>query len=120
MPNLRQGQIIWKEVPDSNGYNCYRRPVIILNRTVEIAPAEKLTGVVVSVTAYDKNPRPADYIEIPYHRQGRVRTKLKKPCVAVCSWLIELDKQVPESDICGIVPPQVMEEIINAVRSCHE
>jgi len=94
--------------------------VIILNRTEEITTAEKLTGVVVSHTASLCNPRPSYYVEIPYHPQGMVRTKLKKPCVAVCDWLVEFDKQVPESDICGIVPPRLLELIIETVRSYNE
>ena len=119
MPELCQGRIVWAVVPDKHGHNAYPRPVIILTPQNEISSATELFGVVASNTASRTAPRPSSYIEIPHHPLGMVRTKLKVPTVAVCEWLVSIERsQIISTG--GIVPPHVLEAVILKVRELHE
>jgi hypothetical protein len=121
MDDLCQGRIIWIEVADPRGKNAYARPVVILTPTAEIDSSTTLFGVVASNTAFYKEPRPDSYIEIPYHPQGMVRTRLRKPTVAICEWIAKIDKSRAEAaEAGGIVPPRVLKAIIDKVREIYE
>jgi hypothetical protein len=104
MARLCQGRIVWTPVADRNGHNRYARPVVILTSDDEIARADELFGVVASNTAVMTNPRPACCIELPYHPLGNVATRLRKPTVAVCTWIVNVRKDDID-DVGGIVSP---------------
>src|SRR6186997_859891 len=115
---LHQGTIIWAIVPDQNGHNAYGRPVVIITPESEVATASTLVGVVASNTAALKIPRPKSYIELPWHPAGRVATRLRKPTVAVCEWLVTVKPdEVAENNVGGRVPATILEKIIETVRS---
>jgi hypothetical protein len=106
-------------VPDGNGHNDYDRPVIIMTPDEEIANGEELYGIVCSHSSALKNPLPHYYIALPYQPQGKVRTKLKKPTVAICTWAIPVKRESIKS--CGgTVPPGTLELIIDKARECRE
>jgi hypothetical protein len=115
---LHQGTIIWAIVPDQNGHNAYGRPVVIITAESEVSKTTELVGVVASNTAALKSPRPNTYVELPWHPAGRVGTRLKKPTVAVCEWLVAVKSTaIAEMDIGGRVSATVLERIIQTVRS---
>jgi hypothetical protein len=100
-------------VADPNGFNNYRRPVVILTRNDEIEDADTLYGVVASNTAATSQPPSDSLIQLPYQREGRVGTKLKKPTVAVCGWIVAIDKsEIAEEDIGGVVPSHLVQLIL--------
>lgn len=117
MSQLQQGRIIRATVIDPQGRNSKPRPLVIVSSTSEIGGGEPF--VAVAITSYFADPLEADEVELPWHPAGRVRTGLKKPSVAKCSWLCEVNV----SDVLGIygIAPRVqMEQIINIVKSLND
>ncbi len=112
MPTIEQGSVIWAELPSSDGATKKRRPAVVVTPTAEIVAGQPF--VVVTATTKFTQPLPTDQIQLPWHREGKVRTQLRQPTVAVCSWVAE----ILETDIQkygGIVPPKVMIEILKAM-----
>ena len=111
MPTLQQGAVVFVEIRDPSGKNPKIRPVVI----TEIESAELLQGVAVSATAFHDDPRPPQYVVLPWQREGRVMTGLNKPCVAVCDWITEF----PQDDIdrvSGSVPTEILLTILSNVQ----
>lgn len=120
MDALCQGRIIWIEVPDKNGYNAYSRPVAVLTTDSEIHSEDVIVGVVCSNTSAEVCPRKATWIEIPHQTDGRTRTKLRKPTVALCEWIEPFKKaDAQAAKMGGIVPPSVLLQIIKLVEAIH-
>lgn len=121
MSDLCQGRIVWIELADKRGFNKYPRPVIILTPTAEISSEDTLVCVVASHSASQKSPRPDSYVEVPHQPEGKVRTRLRKPTVAVCQWLEEFEKDdLLAGDVSGVVPPSCLKHILMKVREIHE
>jgi hypothetical protein len=113
VPTLEQGRIVWAELPSSDGTTKKRRPAVIVTRTNDIVVSEPFE--VVSASTKFIEPLPDDHVRLPWHRDGKVRTQLRQPTVAVCSWAC----QIMETDILqygGIVPPNVVREIIEIIN----
>ena len=110
MPALCQGRIVWATVPDPQGGNPKERPLVIVSATSDIADSDTVIAVAISHSATLREPQPL-YVALPFHPQGNVGTKLRKPAVAICNWVIELPKDsIREAG--GVVPPRVLLEII--------
>jgi mRNA-degrading endonuclease toxin of MazEF toxin-antitoxin module len=110
---LEQGRIIWAELPSSDGTTKKRRPAVVVTPTAEIVPGKPFA--VVTATTKFTEPLPADQIHLPWQPEGKVRTQLRQPTVAVCSWV----GKILETDVLqygGVVPPKVMVEIIKIVK----
>jgi mRNA-degrading endonuclease toxin of MazEF toxin-antitoxin module len=113
VPSFRRGEIVLAEVTDPQGQNRKPRPLIILTPTEEIREGERFVAVAVSSTF--PHPVPNDCVELPYHPAGQSRTRLRKPSVAVCSWLVPLI----HSDVIrsiGWVPDQHLLAILEKVK----
>lgn len=83
MPTLCRGRIVRVEVLDPQGQNPKCRPAVILTPTAEIRPDGSVALVAITSSV---NAAPAEVqVALPWHRQGRVGTKLNKPSVAVCT-----------------------------------
>lgn len=82
MPRLEQGRIVWVELPSSDGTQKKRRPAVIITSTEEIVAGKPF--VVVAVTTKFADPMPADHVALPWQRERKVRTQLRKPAAAVC------------------------------------
>lgn len=94
--------------------------MIILNRTEEIDSEDDLQGVVISHTAWHRDPRPDHFIELPHQPRGLVGTKLRKPSVACCDWLVSFVRSDLTADqIGGHVQPTLLEAIIDKVLELH-
>lgn len=108
-PNLEQGRIVWAELSSFDGTKKKRRPGVIITSTGDIEPGKPF--VVVAATTKFTEPLPDDHVSLPWHPQGKVRTRLHQPTVAICSWLCE----ICEDDVQhfgGVVPPKTMQEIL--------
>jgi hypothetical protein len=106
---LQHGQIVWAEVYDQRGRNPKCRPAVILTATHEIVPGELI--VAVAVTSRFDLPVPANKVRLPWQSGRHPVTKLYKPCVAVCDWLVEFTpEQVRGAG--GVLPTHLMNEIV--------
>lgn len=98
-----QGTIIWATMLDPRGKNPKCRPGIVVNSGHQ--SGEEI--VVVALTTSFQEPLGARLVEVPCNAD----TRLKKRCVAVCTWLVA----VTEADVVSIggrVGLPVMRQII--------
>jgi mRNA interferase MazF len=107
-PPLRQGRIVWVEIPDPRGQYPKTRPAVVLTPTgeirddglVQVAAITTLVGAPLAVA-----------VSLPWHRNGHPRTKLRRPSEVVCNWIAEVPVtalQVTE----GLVPFSQLNEIL--------
>ena len=110
--SLEYGRIIWAEVPDPQNRNRKARPLVIIDDPEQLAPEEPFWRV--AITTFVPHPLPADYVELPWDRQGRTQTRLRSRSAAVCHWLLEL---VAEDvfDYSGTVPTKYLNMILEKV-----
>lgn len=107
MPSLKQGSIVWASVQCRYTGEWKDRPAIIATATDEIADAAEIVAVAVSHSATEASkPWPEWYVPLPYHREGRVHTKLKKETVALCDWVFALRHDHIRDFIGDYVKPQ--------------
>lgn len=117
MPTLEQGRIVWAALPSSDGTATKRRPAVIVTPTDQIEPGQPV--LVVAATTKFPEPLPPDHVLLPWQREGKVRTQLREPTAAVCTWLLE----ILETEIhkyAGVVPPKQMIEIMKIVNQRDE
>jgi mRNA-degrading endonuclease toxin of MazEF toxin-antitoxin module len=86
---MQSGDIVWVRMVDPNGVNEKVRPVVVLTPSDEISAGSPVVGVCITTTL--PNPLTDDYVELPWHPQGRVRTGLRRRCAALCTWLVRID-----------------------------
>jgi mRNA-degrading endonuclease toxin of MazEF toxin-antitoxin module len=111
LPQL--GSVVWAELEDANGYRKVR-PAVIISATADIA-ADNLLRVA-AITTRLLTPLPADYVLLPWDRQGKARSGLRRQCAAVAGWLAA----IPASDVrqvVGVLPPAVIDELLAKVAS---
>jgi len=102
VPRPEKGRIVRVQALDPQGKNLKRRPFVIIE-----ASADPLVGVAISGQFTAGDPL---CVELPWQAQGRVVTRLRKRCAAVCNWL----QSFGEAEILeygGVVPPDVFEDI---------
>ena len=107
------GSVIWAELQDANGFRKVR-PAVVLTPTAEIAAGQPVR--VAAITTRLATPLPDDYVLLPWDRQGKARSGLRRRCAAVASWLAEL----PLSDVnqvVGILPPAVIGELLTKIAA---
>jgi mRNA interferase MazF len=110
---LTTGRIIWATIADANGIRKLRPAVIV-------TPAERLASPgpidVVAITSRLPKPLPDDHVALPWHAQGHPRTRLNRPCAAVCTWLARITAEDID-DMAGVVPSPVLMEILAKVAA---
>lgn len=105
----KQGDIVWATVSDEAGRNPKNRPCLIITPTESLAEGHPITAV--AITSTFTTPLPDELVHLPWKRGGHPVTGLKKPCVAVCNWVVRF--QVSDiQDTAGIVPPNVLRVIL--------
>jgi len=118
MDRLKQGSIVWDSVPDQRGnVKTNPRPIVIITATGEILLDQPVVGVAVSTRVSE--PRSIDEVRLPYSRFGHPATRLRRRCVAVCYWLVE----VRPSDLGlveGYVPTRILLKILRRVRELND
>jgi hypothetical protein len=97
---MQSGEIVWVRMVDPNGVNEKVRPVVVLTTSEEISAGFPIVGASVTTTLPD--PLTDDYVELPWHPQGRVRTSLRRRCAVLCTWLVQIDPaQVEPTGLVG-------------------
>jgi hypothetical protein len=102
---------------DPQGRNRKCRPSVIVTATQDIKPDEPL--VVVAISGEFRELPAEHYVKMLWHRAGHPKTKLYKPCAAICSWV----KSISAADIeefGGVVPPQHLAKILDKVSKLLE
>jgi hypothetical protein len=69
----------------------------------------------VAITSAVSEPLPQDCVALPFHPQGRVRTKLKTFCAAKCTWLQRIEHEEDIREYLGVVPEDALLEILEKV-----
>jgi hypothetical protein len=111
--HLAQGHIARAKVFDQQGGNPKVRPRVVVTATSEIPSQDAL--VAVAITGRFSDPLADDEVILPWHPEGRVRTRLRKSCLAKCSWLCQIRKEDTVATK-GTVPRAQMEKIIGILR----
>jgi mRNA-degrading endonuclease toxin of MazEF toxin-antitoxin module len=114
---MQSGDVIWVRMVDPNGVNEKVRPVVVLTSSEEISAGSPVVGA--SITTTLPNPLTDDYVELPWHPQGRVRTGLRRRCAVLCTWLVRIDPaQIEETR--GRVPGDKLREINTKISELAE
>jgi mRNA-degrading endonuclease toxin of MazEF toxin-antitoxin module len=109
----RLGSVVWAELEDANSFRKLR-PVVDVTPTVEIAPGKPVR--VVAITTRLPNTLPDDHVLLPWDRQGKARSGLRRRCAAVASWQAEISVDDIQQ-VVGILPPAVIGELLAKVAA---
>ncbi|MCI0460033.1 MAG: type II toxin-antitoxin system PemK/MazF family toxin [Gemmataceae bacterium] len=113
MSQLCRGGIVWVELLDPQGRNPTCRPAVIVSPDVDIRADGEVWVVAISTQLHEAPA--AVQVELPWHRNGHPRTRLKERCAAVCTWM----EKVPVANIqgyAGIVPGRHLLEILKRIK----
>lgn len=117
MAQLCRGRIVWVELLDPQGRNPTCRPAVIVTPDEDIRDDGEVWVVAVSTQL---NQAPAEVVvELPWHRGGHSRTKLREPCAAICTWM----EKVSVANIrgfAGIVPGRQLLDILSRIKTPEE
>jgi hypothetical protein len=73
---LERGSVVRAELEDSNGFRSVC-PAVVASATADIAAVRP--AHVVAITTRLASPLPEDYVMLPLHRDGKVRSGLRRP-----------------------------------------
>jgi mRNA-degrading endonuclease toxin of MazEF toxin-antitoxin module len=110
---LVQGRIIWATLPDPRGGNEKARPAVIVTSTNNVLPGGQVE--VAAITTLIGHAPFSETVELPFSTTGHPDTKLKKPCEAVCSWVVSLPV-ASIRDSGGFVPADVLVELLAKIQ----
>jgi mRNA-degrading endonuclease toxin of MazEF toxin-antitoxin module len=113
---IHQGQIVWARGTDPQGANEKCRPFVVLTLSEEIARGDPIVAAAITTTL--PTPLTHEYVELPWHPRGSVRTRLKKRCAVCCRWIAELDPDNVE-EIRGHVSGETLKKIIMKVKEIN-
>jgi hypothetical protein len=108
-------------IADPNGRNAKQHPAIIVENDEDIRDHDILVGVVASHTAAMRQPRLDSWVEVPFHRGGACPSAFTRETVAVCEWLVKIDKRtLAEGQLGGVVPRRYMFQIREKLKELAE
>jgi len=107
-----QGRIVEALVLDPQSSNPKNRPVVIVTPTHEIVAGRPF--VAIAITSQVPNNPSENYVLLPYQRNGRGRSGLRKKCAAMCDWAMELRHEDIVRYI-GWAPTDKVTEITNYI-----
>ncbi len=110
---LQLGSVLWAELEDLNGYRKIR-PVVVVSPTADIKAGKPVR--VVAITTRLPDPLPADHLLLPWDRQGKARSGLRRRCAAVASWQAEIAVSAAQQ-VVGILPPQTIGELLAKISA---
>ena len=105
--------MVWAELEDANGIRKVR-PAVVVTATADIAAGKPVR--VAAITTRLLAPLPDDHVLLPWDRQGKARSGLRRRCVAVASW----QAVIPVGDVqqvVGVLPPAVIGELFAKVAA---
>lgn len=111
LPQL--GSVIWAELEDANGIRKVR-PAVVVTPSADIAAGKEVR--IVAITTRLPTPLPGDHVSLPWDRQGKARSGLRRRCAAVASWQAEITVQEVQQ-VVGILPPAVIGELLTKVAA---
>src|SRR5713226_1360039 len=85
LPQL--GSVVWAELEDANGFRKVR-PAVVVTTTADIAAGKPVR--LVAITTRLPHPLPDDHVLLPWDRQGKARSGLRRRCAAVARWQVEI------------------------------
>ena len=106
---LIQGSVVWVRLLDPDGRNPKCRPAVVVTPSREIVSTGSV--FVVAASTSFSTPLPNNKVELPWSSTGHSRTRLTKPCVVVCDWVVEIAVENIER-VGGVVPPAILAEIL--------
>jgi mRNA-degrading endonuclease toxin of MazEF toxin-antitoxin module len=106
LPQL--GSVVWAELADANGIRKIR-PAVVVSPTADIADGRTLR--VAAITTRVISPLPDDHVLLPWDRQGKARSGLRRKSAAVGTWLAEIPHSAVQK-IVGILPPATIAELL--------
>lgn len=107
MAAIGPGRIFWAVYPGGRG-DGKTRPMIVVNRQVDIARTGQVFAVVCS-TDFDPPVRDIE-VELPHDTDRPSVTRLPRPTVAVCNWTTTY--RVADIRVtAGIIPAHLLREI---------
>jgi hypothetical protein len=101
--------VVWAELEDANGYRKVR-PVAVVTPTAEIDAGRALH--VVAITTRLPDPLPDDHVLLPWDREGKARSGLRRRCAAVASWQAEIAAGDVQ-EVVGVLSPTVIGELLS-------
>jgi mRNA-degrading endonuclease toxin of MazEF toxin-antitoxin module len=107
------GSIVWAELQDANGIRKVR-PAVVVTATADICAGKPLR--LVAITTRLPNPIPDDHVLLPWDRQGKARSGLRRRCAAVASWQAEIEL-VDVQQVVGILPPPVIGALLTKITA---
>jgi hypothetical protein len=107
------GQRVWAELEDANGFRKVR-PAVVVTATANIAAGG--TVRVLAITTRLPNPLPKDHVLLPWDRQGKARSGLRRKCAAVASWQAEIAVG-DVKQVVGILPPAAIEDLLAKIAA---
>lgn len=111
-PRLPQlGSVVWVELADVNGFRKIR-PAVVVSATADIAAGQLVR--VVAITTRLPTPLPDEHVLLPWDRQGRARSGLRRQCAAIATWLVEIPVRDVQQ-IVGVLPPALIAEVLAKV-----
>ena len=110
---LQLGSVVWAELEDPNGYRKVR-PGVVVTPTADIHAWKPVR--VVAITTRLPNRLPDDYVLLPWDRQGKARSGLRRRCAAVASWQAEIPVGAVQQEV-GILPPQAIGELLTKISA---
>jgi mRNA-degrading endonuclease toxin of MazEF toxin-antitoxin module len=105
--------VIWAELEDENGFRKVR-PAVIISATEDIAAGQAVR--IVAITTRLPKPLPNDHVLLPWDREGKARSGLRRPCAAVATWVAEIAVDEVQQ-VVGILPPTVISELLAKVAA---
>ena len=110
MPVIGQGSVILVELMDPQGRNPKVRPAIVVteDRTIQAGGPINVVAVTSSVTL----PLSETHVELPWNASGSAGSGLKKRSVAVCDWLLPIERTQIER-VIGHLPSPITLQILS-------
>ena len=110
---LQLGSVVWAELEDANGIPKVR-PAVVITPTADIVADMPVR--VAAITTRLLTPLPDDHVLLPWDRQGKARSGLRRRCAAVASWQAIIPVGGVQQ-VVGILPPGVIGELLTKVAA---
>ena len=112
-PPLQLGSVVWAEIEDANGFRKVR-PCVVVTATADISAGKAVR--LVAITTRIPQPLPSNQVLLPWDRQGKARSGLRRRCAAVASWQVEVPQSAIQQ-VVGILTSAPLDELLAKVEA---